>query len=87
MPRRADRPDIELGAAVKAKKLRFDRVPDTDVRHAGDWSSVTERRNLPEEVEPGVTYRDVEFRKYAEARVEVRGLQEEPGKQKGRKEP
>ena len=87
MPRRADRPDIELGAAVKAKKLRFKRVPDTDVRQAGDWSSVEERRNLPEEVEPDVTYHDVEVRKYAEARIEVQELHEELGKRKGRKGP
>jgi hypothetical protein len=73
MPRRADRPDIELGAAVKARKLRFRRVPDTDVRSAGDWESESERKNLPEEVEPEVTYRDVEVRWY--------------GKTKGRKGP
>jgi hypothetical protein len=72
MPRRADRPDIELGAAVKAKKLRFDRAPDTEVRRAGEWSSVSDRRNLPEEVEPGVTYRDVRVGWRAGVRLRLR---------------
>ena len=69
MPRKAERPDIELGAAVKAKKLRFEHVPDTDVRYVGDSSSVTERTNLPDEVEEGVTYRDVEVRWHNEVRT------------------
>ena len=67
MPRRADRPDVEIGAAVKATKLRFARVPDAEVRYVGDSQSATERKNLPEEVEPGVTYRDVEVRWHAHA--------------------
>jgi hypothetical protein len=77
MPRRADRPDIELGAAVKAKKLRFDRVPDADVRCGRAWRSVTERKNLSPEAEPGVTYRDVDVRWHAVARVAAQGLEYE----------
>ena len=87
MPRRADRPDIELGAAVNAKKLRFDRVPDADVRCRGAWRSVTERKNLSPEVEPSVTYRDVVVRWHAEARVAAQGSEYELDKPQGRKEP
>ena len=82
MPRRADRPDIEAGATVRAKKLRFGREPESDVRWAGDARSATERENLPPDVEPGVTYRDVEVRSYAEARVAVR-LHDEIRKKEG----
>ena len=69
MPRRADQPDIELSARVTARKLRFDSVPETDVRYAGESSSVSERENLPDQVEPGVTYRDVQVRWHSEARI------------------
>jgi hypothetical protein len=54
-------PDIEFEATVEAKELRFEEVPETDVSFSGepdhDSTSGTERRNLPDEVEPGVTYR------------------------------
>jgi len=69
MPRKADRPDVELGAVVKARKLRFGRVPETRTRTAGEWNSTSRRINLPGEVEPGVTYRDVEVRWQSEARI------------------
>ena len=67
-------PDVEIGAAAKARRLRFRRKPETEVEFEGrtrvrsderiedvelETESVSERRNLPEEVEPGVTYRDV----------------------------
>jgi hypothetical protein len=56
--------DVEIGAAVHAKRLRFNRKPETKVEFepAGESDSHTERENLPEEVEPGVTYRDVHVR-------------------------
>ena len=70
---RGERPDVEIGARVKAKRLRFKSKPKTDVRpHAdpdGGTSSNSERKNLPEEVEPGVTYRDVEVRWRAAAKI------------------
>jgi hypothetical protein len=65
--------EIEAGATVKAKKLRFESVPETEVRFPGSdeerSGSHTERENLPEEVEPGVTYRDVKVRWEAGAAV------------------
>jgi hypothetical protein len=70
---RVDHPDVEMGARVKAKRVRFKRKPETDVRPYagpdGETTSGSERKNLPEEVEPGVTYRDVEVRWRAAART------------------
>ena len=66
----ADEPDIEIGAVVKAKRLRFRKKPETEVRVEGDGGSGSERENLPDTVEPGVTYRDVEVRWRAAARLE-----------------
>ena len=58
-----DQPDVEIGARVSAKKMRFRKKPKADVRIEGepgvDRDSGSSRENLPEEVEPGVTYRDV----------------------------
>jgi len=55
--------DIELLASVEAAELRFDEPPETEVRcfgEPGDQSaSGSDRTNLPEKVEPGVTYRNV----------------------------
>lgn len=66
-------PDIEIGATVKAKRLRFGREPEAEVTVHGDWRShsESERENLPDEVEPGVEYRDVEVRWGAAAHVDV----------------
>ena len=53
-----ENPDIEVTADVKARELRFDEVPDTEVHPPAH----TERENLPERVQPvhaGITFRDV----------------------------
>jgi hypothetical protein len=93
--RRARTPDVAVGAAAKARKLRFKTKPRTKVEHHGktrvrtesgveelaaDGDSHSERKNLPEEVEPGVTYRDVEIGWVAGARIadpDDRGADEE----------
>jgi hypothetical protein len=70
-----DDPDVEVGAAASARRLRFRRKPQVDVKTRAhlevnpelaeeldadvEGGSRAERQNLPEEVEPGVTYRDV----------------------------
>ncbi len=68
-----ERPDIEIGASFSAKKLRFKSKPKTDVEFHGepgpDSVIESERENLPEEVEPGVTYHDVHVRWGAAARL------------------
>ncbi len=56
-----DRPDIEIAANVKARELRFEEVPETEVNPPAQ----TERENLPEQVRPeheGVTFRDIRVR-------------------------
>jgi hypothetical protein len=63
-------PDIELTAGVKARELRFEEVPETEVHPLAK----TERENLPEEVQPGVTYRNARVRlRIASALVDAEG--------------
>lgn len=72
--------DVEIGASVKAKRLRFREKPKTQVELHGalhepeghgelETASGSERKNLPNEVEPGTTYRDVRVRWRAAARL------------------
>lgn len=71
---RIAQPDIEIGAAVRAKRLRFHENPETEVRFEGqphiDSVSGSERENLPQKVEPGVTYRDIRVRWRAAAKLD-----------------
>jgi hypothetical protein len=86
-PHRIERPDIEIGASVKAKRLRFSKKPETDVRVEtrpdGEGGSSSERENLPETVEPGVTYRDVQVRWLAAGRLADVDAQDERGDDDG----
>ncbi|MEW6635744.1 MAG: hypothetical protein AB1425_02905 [Actinomycetota bacterium] len=63
---RPEKPDIEISASVEAGELRFEKVPETAVRFRGnperETVSGTERENLPDEVRPGVTYRNPKVR-------------------------
>lgn len=65
--------DVEVFTSVRADELRFESVPDTDVSFEGEpaerSSSKTERDNLPDEVEAGVTYRDIAVRWRARSRI------------------
>jgi hypothetical protein len=65
-PEALETPDIEFTADVRAREMRFDEVPETEVRFTGqpDRASVsgTERENLPEKVRRGVTYRNFSLR-------------------------
>lgn len=55
--------DLSITAHVTARELRFDKVPNPKVEFTGRprretaWES--ERENLPQQVRPGVTYRDI----------------------------
>src|ERR687894_807949 len=80
-PGRIEEPDIEIGVGFKAKRLRFRNKPEADVEFHGEAqtpegraevesASGSERKNLPEEVEPGVTYKDVRVRWGAAVRIE-----------------
>lgn len=58
------RPDLELFTSVKAKEVKFGKVPERrKVTYYGNPDHETdaevERENIPEEPEAGVTYRDV----------------------------
>jgi hypothetical protein len=59
-------PDIALDADVRMRELRFEKVPDPEVRFRGDtrrnsvWTS--RRDNLPDRVREGVVYRDAGIR-------------------------
>ena len=62
----APAPDISITARVRARELRFERVPNVDVKVTASINGVagvtvdrSDRQNLPEKVQPNVTYRDV----------------------------
>jgi hypothetical protein len=67
------RPDVEIRCGVRARELRFGLVPEAKVWFEGEpgvSSSIdAERENLPEWVEPEVTYRNVAVRWCARARI------------------
>ena len=72
---RTEPPDVEIGAVVKARSLRFKSVPDVDVTLHGDGhgqGSGSERENLPDQVVPGETYHDVTVRWYAASSLRTR---------------
>jgi hypothetical protein len=66
-------PDVEISTSARARAVRFGIVPETKVWFDGEpgvrSSSVSERENLPDELEPGVTYRDIRVRWRAAARI------------------
>ena len=63
MSGRPKRPDLDIFTSVRAKEVKFDRVPEKKVRYYGDPDHETEveveRENIPEDPEAGVTYKDV----------------------------
>jgi hypothetical protein len=66
-------PDVEIAAAVRADELRFECKPRVDVVAFSDSpasaESVSERENLPDVLETGVTYRNVAVRWHVAARL------------------
>ena len=72
--------EIEVGAVAKAKSIRFDKVPETKITFPGSdqdrSGSHTERENLPDELEAGVTYQDVTVRWRAGAAVRAEVAEE-----------
>ncbi len=68
-------PDVEIAAAVRAEELRFECKPRVRVTVYADEpalaESFSERENLPDTVEPGVTYRNVALRWRVAARLET----------------
>ena len=77
-------PDIEVTADVKARELRFDEVPETEVNPPAQ----TERENLPEKVGPehtGVTFRNVGVRLRIANELTVTELDERGESKEGEK--
>lgn len=68
-----DIPDVEVSTSVRARQLRFGIVPEAKVWFEGEprerSSSRTERENLPDELKPGATYRDIRVRWQARSRI------------------
>jgi hypothetical protein len=67
-------PDVEIAASVRANEVRFECKPEVRVRAYANAQAtaeaVSERENLPDQVQPGVTYRDVSVRWRLAARLD-----------------
>jgi hypothetical protein len=63
-----------MAAAARADEVRFECKPEVRVRAYSNVpasaESVSERENLPDEVQPGVTYRNVSVRWRLAARMD-----------------
>ncbi len=68
------RPDVEMAAAIRADELRFACTPDVSINVWTDSPASivheSERENLPDEIEPGVTYRSIAARWRVGARLD-----------------
>jgi hypothetical protein len=67
-------PDVEITASVRADEVRFECKPAVSVGAYANTPAtaehVSERDNLPDEIEPGVTYRNVSVRWRLAARLD-----------------
>lgn len=89
-PDRPESPDVEITASAEAQELRFEERPDVTVEPVthptGESSSGSTRTNLPDEVTPHVTYRNVtiDFRVAARADPHPRERRaRRPGRRRG----
>ena len=66
-------PDVELKVCLRAKEVQFDCKPEVEVDAYADSPAIaesqSERENLPDELEPGVTYSDFAVRWRVAARL------------------
>jgi hypothetical protein len=69
-----EQPDVEIDVGLRARELRLERKPEVRVTFFSDGPArveeESERDNLPDALEPGVTYRDFGVRWRAAARLE-----------------
>ena len=67
-------PDVEIAARARADEVRLECKPEARVRAYSNApasaESVSERENLPDELQPGVTYRNVSVRWRLAARLD-----------------
>ncbi len=72
-PERERPPDIEVGATVRMKKVRFEEVSDVEAKGHGEPGYESrpegERESLPDEVEEGKTYRDAAVHRHLSIRL------------------
>ena len=65
--------DIEVGATVRMKKLRFEEKSGVETSTHGEPSheseTIDERENLPAKIEPGETYRKAWIKKHVSVRL------------------
>jgi hypothetical protein len=66
-------PDVDISTTVRAKELRFGIVPEVKVWFDGEQEhesrSWSDRGDLPDEVEPAETYRNIEVSWSAASRI------------------
>ena len=66
-------PDVEMAISLRADEVRFECKPEVEVvAHADSPATAesrSERENLPDELEAGVTYRDFAVRWRVAARM------------------
>jgi len=67
-------PDLEIAVSARADEVRFECKPQVRVRAYSNVpataESISERDNLPDEVQSGVTYRDISVRWRASVRLD-----------------
>ena len=73
-PPEAPTPDIELGVSLRARALRFEKVPEVKTGFDGTPGytahSEGEREGLPDRVKAGVTYRRIMIRGRTTLRID-----------------
>jgi hypothetical protein len=73
-PPKAPTPDIQLGVSLRARTLRFEKVPEVKAGFDGTPGYVArtegEREALPSRVKAGVTYRRIMIRGRTTLRID-----------------
>lgn len=66
-------PDVEMQLLVRASEVRLECEPKVEIEVHADSPATAEcdssRENLPDQLTPGVTYRDIAVRWWAAARL------------------
>jgi hypothetical protein len=85
-------PDVEISAAARAQEVRFECKPEVRIAAYSDSPATaaldSNRENLPDKLEPGVTYRNFAVRWRLSARLNDPGSDHDAHRQpaRGRRE-